>query len=67
MTLLPWHQHRWSFPIAEGHRINGKFIRTGPDVQNCLDCGARRESPIQFHGGESRAVEPTARLAEAQR
>jgi hypothetical protein len=47
MTCL--FSHRWSRPWSEGRRDRtGRWISSGAQYQLCLDCGARRESPIQF-------------------
>lgn len=41
---IPMCSHSWSFP-RRWAEFKGK---RDVDVQTCLKCGARRESPVQF-------------------
>ncbi len=41
---IPTCSHSWSFP-RRWAEFKGK---RNVDVQTCLKCGARRESPVQF-------------------
>ena len=48
--------HNWGFPQAQGVRDRSqRFIRTGPDIQVCLECGSKKVSLLFYEGREPNA------------